>query len=176
MNKGPRSVASSFTGADGIMLKVGQMDAFTTYTPLLNNEPVMPALDADVDYNIAEDNIDNNTSVVNVDDNVSAAQPPPTSTVSVGEEIQMPNIQIMVCTSAADCGVSAKQYLTCGKQKGITATMYSVLQNMGRVDRLNNAGPGECTYEVHISFDSVVSLYVRIMRNTDIQESKRQVD
>ena len=63
LNKGPRSVASSFTGADGIMLKVGQMDAFTTYTPLLNNEPVMPALDADVDYNIAKDNIDNNTSV-----------------------------------------------------------------------------------------------------------------
>lgn len=108
----------------------------------------------------------------------SMVTPPPLpAAILDSDDINMLNIQIMVCTSAADCGVSAKQYLTRGKQKGITATMHYVLQNMGRVDRLNNAGPGECTYEeVRISFDSVVSLYVRIMRNEDPNERDWQVE
>lgn len=32
LNKGPASVASSFTGADGIMLKVAWLDTFTKYS------------------------------------------------------------------------------------------------------------------------------------------------
>ncbi len=53
--------------------------------------------------------------------------------------------------------------------------MYAVLQNMGRVDRQNNAIPGVCTYEVHISFDSVISLYIQIMKGDDANERKQQL-
>ena len=43
---------------------------------------------------------------------------------------------------------------------------------MGRVDRKMDAEPGTCHYEVHISFKSVISLYVRIMSNPDKDERK----
>lgn len=90
-------------------------------------------------------------------------------------EVVLPNIQILTCTSAADAGISSTP-LEDGHQKGFPASAYALSQNSGRVDRLMRALRGECSYEVHVSFDSLLSLYVRIMKGEIPAERVRQLD
>ena len=44
---------------------------------------------------------------------------------------------------------------------------------MGRVDRQLTGEPGVNTYEVHLDFDSFVSIFLRIMQNKDKAERTR---
>jgi hypothetical protein len=53
--------------------------------------------------------------------------------------------------------------------------MYSLVQEMGRVDRNPFEGPGDNRYEVHISFSCLVQLYVRIMQKPDPGEREIQL-
>ena len=68
----------------------------------------------------------------------------------------LPNLQIMPTTKAADCGVSSKR---CWRSYRIrlASSMYSLLQEMGWVDRDPLAGIGDNQYEVRMNFLCSVS-------------------
>ena len=130
---GPDSIAHSFTGGDGIMMKAATMDAFTSYATLSG-----PG-------SIEED-----------------------GTVKLGK------IQVLTGTSAVNAGISSDD-LWYAKHKGFPASLYELVQEKGRVNRKMLAEPGAHTYEVHVSFDSYVSLYIRIHQNSDSTERKKQL-
>jgi len=87
-------------------------------------------------------------------------------------ESLLPKIQILTATSSANCGISSND-LDNALHEGLPPSLYELLQEMGRVNRKLSAIPGECHYEVHISFSSCISLYIRIMSNEDSMERKR---
>ena len=86
----------------------------------------------------------------------------------------LPKVQIVVGTKALQCGVSGNLIKHAFK-KGFPGNLYELVQELGRVDRLRNAEPGTNTYEVHVSFDSYVSLFIRIMQNADATERSVQL-
>ena len=88
------------------------------------------------------------------------------------DSLALPKVQIVVGTKALQCGVSGN-YIKHAFKKGFPANMYELVQELGRVDRQRNAEPGTNTYEIHVSFDSYISIFVRIMQNKD--SSERQV-
>jgi hypothetical protein len=53
--------------------------------------------------------------------------------------------------------------------------MYSLVQEMGRIDRNPLEGPGDNQYEVHIAFLCLVMLYLRIMQHSDPSECNIQL-
>ena len=80
----------------------------------------------------------------------------------------------MPATKAADCGNSST--LFCRLYRiGIAPSMYSRVQEMGRVDRNPLSSVGDNRYEVHISFICVVKLFVRIMQNPQAEERATQL-
>ncbi len=86
-----------------------------------------------------------------------------------------PNYQIMVCTGAAEAGISSNSVYH-AKQCGLPASFHALSQNLGRVNRQQTvAEPNIFSYEVHLSFDSVISLFVQAMRNDDAAERKQQL-
>jgi hypothetical protein len=85
-----------------------------------------------------------------------------------------PNIQIMTGTSAVNVGISSNTLTTC-MHKGLPPNLYDLVQALGRVDRKQTSEPGSNRYEIHISFDSVVSLYIRLMQNEDSTERQKQL-
>jgi len=78
--------------------------------------------------------------------------------------VKLDNTQILFGTSAVNAGVSSNDLTQC-KHKGFPPSMYNLCQEMGSVNRLLLAIAGTNTYGIHISFDSAVLLYVRIMKN-----------
>ena len=48
--------------------------------------------------------------------------------------VALPRIQIIIGTSAVQCGVSSNDLIHC-KHKGLPPTMYDYLQDMGRVNQ-----------------------------------------
>ena len=90
------------------------------------------------------------------------------------QPVELPKIQFLVSTKSAQCGISSK-WLKHAKKKNLPATLYELVQEMGRVDRLLLAEPGSNTYEVHISFASYTSMYVRKKQNPDRAERKIQM-
>jgi hypothetical protein len=81
----------------------------------------------------------------------------------------LPNLKIMPATNAADCRVSSKR---CKRSYriGLAPSMYSLVQEMGQVDRDPLAGIRDNRYEVHLSFSCAVKLFVRIMQHPDSDE------
>eukprot|EP00986_Skeletonema_menzelii_P013052 scaffold7400_cov122-Skeletonema_menzelii.AAC.1 len=125
------STAGSFTGEDGLMLKMGKMDAFIRFD------------EACTSNNLVDDSL--------------------------------PNYQIMVCTGAAEAGISSNS-VHHAKQIGLPASFHALSQNLGRVNRQQTAArPDAFTYEVHLSFECLISLIVRAMRNDDAAERKQQL-
>ena len=59
---------------------------------------------------------------------------------------------------------------------GFPASLYELVQQLGRLDRKGTAIPGENTYEVHVDFNSYVSLYVRIMSCDSADERTIQLE
>jgi len=86
----------------------------------------------------------------------------------------LPKIQILTAASSANCGISSND-LDNALHEGLPPSLYELLQEMGRVNRKLSAIPGECHHEVHISFNSCISLYIRIISNEDIAERKRNL-
>eukprot|EP00956_Cyclotella_meneghiniana_P018449 scaffold30718_cov36-Cyclotella_meneghiniana.AAC.1 len=87
--------------------------------------------------------------------------------------VTLPRIIILTATSAANCGISSND-LTNAKHKGFPFTMYDVVQEMGRVNRTQRMS--NCSFEVHCSFNCLVTTYVRIMSGKDAAERKRMVE
>ena len=71
----------------------------------------------------------------------------------------LPNLKIMPATKAADCGISSKR---CKRSYriGLAPSMYSLVQEIGRVDRDPLAGIGDNRYEAHLFFFCAVKLFV----------------
>ena len=80
----------------------------------------------------------------------------------------------MPATKAADCGVSSTR-CRCSYQIGLAPSMYSLVQEMGRVDRNPLMLIGNNCYEVHTSFTCIVKLFVRIMQNPVAEERATQL-
>ncbi len=84
----------------------------------------------------------------------------------------------MPATKATDCGVSSN--LCCRSYRvGVASLLYSIVQEMGHVDRVSLGNDVEVSpnqYEVHLSFTCAVKLYVRIMQHPEKTERKRQLD
>ena len=81
----------------------------------------------------------------------------------------------ITATSSANCGIISND-LDNALHKGLPPFLNKLLHEMGRVDRKLSAKPGECHYEVHILFNSCISLYIRIMSTENISERKRLLD
>jgi hypothetical protein len=84
---------------------------------------------------------------------------------------------MMPATKAADCGVSSS-YCRCSYRYGIAPSLYSIVQEMGRVDRkpVDSYIDGVTNlnrYEVQISF--TCKLYARIMQHPEKIERDIQV-
>ncbi len=81
----------------------------------------------------------------------------------------LPYLLIMPATSAANCGVSSKD---CHRfyRVGITPSMYTLVQELGRVDCNPSVEIDDDCYEVHMLFMCVVLLYVRVMQQNDKPE------
>ena len=95
-------------------------------------------------------------------------------TSSGDDPIILPPNQVVTATATANCGVSSNELAHC-KHKGHPPTLYDVVQEMGRVNRMLLALPGSNTYEIHVSADSYVSLYVRTMTNSSPLERSQQL-
>ena len=74
----------------------------------------------------------------------------------------LPKLKIMVATKAAGCRVSSTR-CRCSYRIGLAPSMYSLVQEMDRVDRNHLLSIGDNCYEVHMSFTCIVKLFVRIM-------------
>ena len=87
--------------------------------------------------------------------------------------MRLPKIQIVAATKSAEAGINGK-HLVFGKVSGLPASLYELVRQMGRVDRVgtNAAGTNTNTYEVHINLNSYVSLYVCIMQ-CDCERERR---
>jgi hypothetical protein len=98
--------------------------------------------------------------------------------IKVGEansdSIVLPRLLIMPATSAANCGVSS---VNCHKsyRLGFPPSMYSLVQEFGRVDRDQTLEPGENKYMVHLSFMCFVSIFSRVMKVSNASDRRKQL-
>mmetsp|Transcript_11434 Transcript_11434/g.25104 ORF Transcript_11434/g.25104 Transcript_11434/m.25104 type:complete len:717 (-) Transcript_11434:43-2193(-) len=98
----------------------------------------------------------------------------PNATVDPMYYAVLPNLVVMPATSAANCGVSsAKCYRS--YRVGPPPSMYDLVQEMGRVDRVGDLPPGANRYEIHLSVPLFVSMYVRVMSVPDKRERNKQL-
>ena len=140
-NNGPDSVSQFFVGTDEIMLKTTNLDGIKHYSTLEGNGTVLlPSTYPTIARSMTRGN-----------------------STDIDDKILLPKIQIVVATKSAEAGINGK-HLVFGKVSGIPASLYELVQQMGRVDRVGTDEPGSNTYEVHIDLDSCVSLYVHIMK------------
>ena len=79
----------------------------------------------------------------------------------------LPNLVVMPVTSAANCGVSSNNCYRLYRV-GPPPSLYDLVQEMGRVDRVRDLLPGENRYEIHVSVSLFISLYVRVMSVSDL--------
>jgi len=73
------------------------------------------------------------------------------------------SIWCMPCTSAANCGVSSKRCTKCYRY-GPCPRWADLVQEMGRVNRLLNAQPGENSYHMYINVPTFLSMWIRTQR------------
>ena len=83
----------------------------------------------------------------------------------------LPKIQIIVATKSAEAGINGK-WLEFGKISGMPADFYELVQMLGQVGRVSDTAPGSSTFEVHIDFNIVVSVVIRIMQCADASERR----
>ncbi len=69
----------------------------------------------------------------------------------------LPNIWCMPCTSAG----SSTWCITCFRI-GLPPSWHELVQEMGRVDRLQNAEPGSNRYNVYLNLNTYLSLWMRV--------------
>jgi superfamily II DNA helicase RecQ len=98
-----------------------------------------------------------------------------TTSLSECEEQDLPRLLILMATTAANCGVGSDD-CHCVYHVGTPTTMYNLVQAMGRCDRDGSLEPGENRFELHLSFNLVLSLYVRIMKCPDEGQRRSQLE
>jgi len=86
----------------------------------------------------------------------------------------LPNLVIMPATSAANCGVSCSKCYR-SYRVGPPPSLYDLVQEMGRVDRVGDLPPGANMYEIHLSVPLFVSLFVCVMSVPDRVERKKKL-
>ena len=74
-----------------------------------------------------------------------------------------PLLKVLPATAAANCGVSSDFCHRCYRI-GPPPDLYDLVQEMGRTDRDRRLPPGWNCFEMHVSWPTVVSVYVRIMQ------------
>ena len=62
------------------------------------------------------------------------------------------------------------------KHKGFPASLYDILQELGRVDQKLSGEPGSSSYQIHVSFNSYVFLFIRIIGTKDVNERLKLLD
>ena len=90
------------------------------------------------------------------------------------DSIVLPRLLAMPATSAANCGVSS---INCHNsyRLGFPPSMHMLLQEFGRVDRDQTLEPGENKYSVELSFMCFVSIYSRVMRESNASDRRKQL-
>ena len=98
--------------------------------------------------------------------------------IAVGETsadlIVLPRLLDMPATSAANCGVNS---INCHNsyRLGLPPSMHMLLQELGCVDRDQTLEPGENKYMVELSFMCFVSIYSRVMRESNASDRRKQL-
>ena len=142
-------MSQSFVGTDGIMLKTTNLDGIKEYDTMEGEGTILkPSSYADIARGMST-----------------------TRTTETEEQVRLPKIQIVVATKSAEAGINGK-HLVFGKVSGLPASLYELVQQMGRVDRVGTDAAGTNTYEVHLDLNSYVSLIVRIMQ-CDCESERR---
>ena len=87
-----------------------------------------------------------------------------------------PNLKVLCATAteAANCGISSKLCRR-GYRNEPPANMYTLVQEIGRMDRDGALPAGENRYEIHISFPSFVGMFVHCKTQHDPGERDRQL-
>ena len=133
-------MSQSFVGTDGIMLKTTNLDGIKEYDTMEGEGTILkPSSYADIARGMST-----------------------TRTTKTEEQVRLPKIQIVVATKSAEAGINGK-HLVFGKVSGLPASLYELVQQMGRVDRVGTDAAGTNTYEVHLDLNSYVSLIFCIM-------------
>ena len=84
--------------------------------------------------------------------------------LTMGEdECQPVNTSVLAATAAAQCGISSNKCHRCYRT-GTPSNLYDLAQEMGRTDRNRSLPPGDNRFEMHVSWQNVVHLYVRMMK------------
>lgn len=102
-----------------------------------------------------------------LDDNIAVGE-------TSADSIVLPRLLAMPATSAANCGVSS---INCHNsyRLGLPPSMHMLLQEFGRVDRDQTLEPGENKYTVELSFMCFVSIYSRVMRESNASDRRKQL-
>lgn len=79
---------------------------------------------------------------------------------------QFTRMQMITGKSAINAGIGSDN-ITHANHKGFLQDLYEFLQEAGRVDRRLTAIPGSNTYEVHLLFGYLISLYIQILSTPD---------
>jgi hypothetical protein len=84
------------------------------------------------------------------------------------------NLRIVLATSAANCGLSSI-YCRHAPRLGIPPNLYDLMQEMGRLNRDDQAREPPDKYHIFVSFALYISLYMRIMKEKELSERNIQL-
>ena len=96
-----------------------------------------------------------------------------TKLYDVDTEIVLNKTQVVVGTDVMNAGVSS-DYMKYCFYRGIPPNLYVLMQTMGCVDRCLDAEPGTHTFEIHLSFDTLVTMFIRIKQGESNKEQSIQ--
>ena len=84
-------------------------------------------------------------------------------------EVPLNKIKIIVGTEAMNAGISSDHMKYC-MYRGPPPNLYILFQTLGRVNRRLLALPGDHVYEIHLSLDLTISIFVRVKKQASPQE------
>ena len=84
------------------------------------------------------------------------------------------NVRIVLATSAANCGLSSN-YCRHAPRLGMPPNLYDLMQEMGRLNRDDQARTPPDKYHIFVSFSLYISLYLRIMKEKQLCERNLQL-
>ena len=91
------------------------------------------------------------------------------------EQVCLPKIQVIVVTKLMEAGMNGSS-LKFAKCNRFPSSFYELVQQLTRVDRKGNAEPGSNTCEIHVDFNSYISLFLRIIKiDCKKEEGKIQI-
>ena len=88
-----------------------------------------------------------------------------TKIYNVDTEVVLNKTRVVVGTEAMNAGVNSnnmKYYL----YWGTPLNQYMLMQTLGYIDRGLNAEPGSNVFKIHLSFSTLITMFIRIKRGT----------